>query len=363
MMIWIIFVFMAALVMAGLLLPVALRPGPVAQRQDYDRAVFRDQLAELDRDVARGAIAPAEAEAARNEISRRLLQAATPAAPRTAIAGKPIVAVTGAALVPALALLLYVQLGHPTMPDVPLAARLDNAVQNQDFDALIAKVEKHLAVKPDDVEGWRVLAPAYRGVRRWDDAASAYANLFKLEVPTPALIADYGEMLVFANEGMVTAEASRAFGEALKLDPKLPKARFFNALALKQEGKHGDARAALEALLSESPNGAPWRKAVETELKDLASLAPALTQDQMAEGASMSAGDRDVMIRSMVDGLEAKLKDDGNNLEGWQRLIRARTVLREPDKAKAALTAAKEVFRGKPEAVAALDGLARELGI
>ena len=83
----------------------------------------------------------------------------------------------------------------------------------------------------------------------------------------------------------------------------------------------------------------------------------------MAAGASMSAGGRDAMIRSMVDGLEAKLKDEGNNLEGWQRLIRARTVLGEPDKAKAALAAAKEVFRDKPEAVSVLDGLASELGI
>ena len=362
-MIWIIFVFMAALVMAGLLLPVLLRPAPVAQRSDYDRAVFRDQLAELDRDVARGVIAPAEAEAARNEISRRLLQAASAAGPRPSFAGRPIVAIVGALLVPALALPLYLQHGQPKLPDVPLAARLDSAVANQDFDALIAKVEKHLAVKPDDAEGWRVLAPAYRGVRRWDDAANAYANLFKLEAPTPALIADYGEMLVFANEGMVTAEASRAFGEALKLNPKLPKARFYNALAQKQEGKSGEARAALEALLSDSPNGAPWRQAVETELKGLASSAPALTQDQMAAGASMSAGGRDAMIRSMVDGLEAKLKDEGNNLEGWQRLIRARTVLGEPDKAKAALAAAKEVFRDKPEAVSVLDGLASELGI
>jgi cytochrome c-type biogenesis protein CcmH len=365
MMIWLILVLMTAAVMAGLLSPIlGKRSGETAaDRSEYDRAVFRDQLAELDRDMAKGTIGAAEADAARNEISRRLLQATSGGRAQAMASRAPLIAVIGALLVPAIALPLYLARGNPALPDVPLAARLENALENQDFAALIAKVEKHLADKPGDVQGWQVLAPAYKRAQRWDDAANAYANILKFSSPMPATIADYGEMMVYANQGMVTAEAHRAFTEALKLDPKLPKARFFAGLALKQEGKRDEARMALQSFLADTPAGAPWRPTLEAELKDMESRAPALTQDQMAAGANMTVADRDTMIRSMVDGLEARLKADASDLEGWQRLIRARSVLNEPDKAKAAIATAKEQFKDKPEAISALEGLAREMGI
>ena len=249
-MIWLALTLMTVAVMAGLLIPVFQRR-PLADRSAHDRAVFRDQLSELGRDVARGIIGEAEAEAARNEISRRLLQAVPGAIGRSS--ATPLVAILGVLMIPLVALPLYLQRGSPKLPDVPLALRLEDAIQNQDFDAMIAKVERHMAEKPDDIQGWRVLATAYRRLERWDDAANAYANVMRLARATPETIADYGEMVVSANQGMVTAEASRAFAEALKLDPKLPKARFFQALALKQEGKREEARAAFQALLDDTP--------------------------------------------------------------------------------------------------------------
>jgi cytochrome c-type biogenesis protein CcmH len=167
------------------------------------------------------------------------------------------------------------------------------------------------------------------------------ANVTRLSKATPETIADYGEMVVFANEGMVTAEADRAFNEALKLDPKLPKARYFHGLALKQEGKTEEARAMFQALLADSPPDASWRPAIEAEL----------------------APDQAATIRSMVDGLEARLQTDRGDLEGWQRLIRSRSVLGEIDKAKAALATAREQFKDKQDALATLNGLAKEVGI
>ena len=345
-MIWLVFTIMTAAVLAVLLMPlwkgrVAVAPG----RARYDQAVFRDQLSELERDRARGVIGDAEAGAARNEISRRLIQAARP--PSEPAAGKAgVVGLIGAVLVPLVAIPLYLNSGMPRLADVPLAARLEKAVDNQDFAALVAKVERHLAQNPDDVEGWKVLAPAYKREQRWQDAANAYANIVRLSQSDAVMIAEYGEMLVFANDGMVTAEAASAFTAALKADAKLPKARFFAGLALKQEGRKEEARRSFEAFLAESPRDAVWRPMVEAELQDLAG-----TDDQQA------------MIRAMVDGLEERLKSDGDDLEGWQRLIRSRAVLKEPDKAKAAYATARHHFMDKPEALAALDGLATELNI
>lgn len=363
MMIWLILIALTAAVMAGLLLPILGHRDPPAERAEYDRVVFRDQLTELDRDVARGVIGAAEADAARNEISRRLLRGVSAKSGRKAGGHTRLIALIGVLLVPAVALPLYMQRGHPGLADVPLAARLETAIENQDIEAMIAKVEQHMAGKPDDVQGWLVLAPSYKRMQRWDDAVNAYANILRLGKAAPAMIADYGEAVVFANEGMVTAEAHRAFTEALKLDPKIPKARYFDGLALKQEGKRDGARAAFQALLADSPADAPWRGAVDVELKNLDAGVPALSGEQMAAGASMSATGRQAMIGSMVDGLEEKLKADANNLEGWQRLIRARSVLGETGKAQAALAAAREQFKDQPGAITALDGLAKELNM
>jgi cytochrome c-type biogenesis protein CcmH len=222
--IWIVFAFLAAAAVAALAWPLLVgRPGP-ASRAGYDQAVFRDQLAELERDQARGLIGTVEAEAARNEIARRLL-AVSDAAETPAGSGRRL-QLAALAAVPALALGLYAATGNPHLPDVPRQERLAAALETQDMPALVAKVEDHLAANPDDIEGWSVLAPSYRKMERYEEAANAYAQLLRLAQPSAGLLADYGEMLVLANRGLATAEASRAFAQAMTLDAKHPKARY-----------------------------------------------------------------------------------------------------------------------------------------
>ncbi|MFN4142277.1 c-type cytochrome biogenesis protein CcmI [Aestuariivirga sp.] len=364
-MIWIVFAVMTAAAMAVLLLPL-LRSGAAPESDDraaHDRAVFRDQLAELDRDLARGTIGPAEAEAARNEISRRLIAAAgTPAAGKKG-RGTPALALAAALLVPLVALPLYLKAGSPGLPDVPLARRMAEAESKGDFDALIVKVEQHLAQAPDDVEGWKVLAPAYARSLRWPDAAEAYRNIVRLSPQDAMAHADYGEALVMANQGMVPAAAQELFTKALELDPQLPKARFYGALALKQEGKREEAKAAFDAFLKDTPADAPWRQMLLAEIQDLEGRPPALDQQTMADAATMNAEDRQAMIRSMVDGLEQKLAANPDDLPGWLRLIRARAVLGETEQARAAYEKALAQYSGNADALAQIASLAREMKI
>jgi cytochrome c-type biogenesis protein CcmH len=325
MMIWLIFAGMTAAVVAALLVPFMRKSTGVQNTDsDFDRTIYRDQLQELERDQGRGLIDAAEAEAARNEISRRLLQVAKPKVVATGNRYSLLVVL----LVPLVALPIYAKYGSPRSPDVPLQERLKGAIANQDFEALVATVEAHLAKAPNDIEGWKVLAPAYKREQRWSDAADAYANVLRLAPPTSEAIADYGEMLVFANEGMVTDEAERAFAESMKLDAKNPRAKFYYDMALKQEGK-----------------------------------APALSDEQLAAGQAMSTQDQTAMIAGMIDGLEQKLGNDSRDLEGWKRLIRARRISNEIDKAKISLNLAMNIFKDEPASLNVLQGLAKELGI
>ena len=325
MMIWLIFACMTAAVVAALLVPFLRKSlGSPNSDAEFDQAIYHDQLQELERDSARGLIGAAEAEAARNEISRRLLQVAKPKTFATGNRYSLLVVL----LVPLVALPVYAKYGSPRLPDVPLQERLKGAIANQDFEALVATVEAHLTQDPNDIEGWKVLAPAYKREQRWIDAAEAYANILRLAPPTSETITDFGEMLVFANEGMVTDEAERAFTEALKLEAKNPRAKFYYDMALKQEGK-----------------------------------APALSDEQMEAGQAMSTQDQTAMIAGMIDGLEQKLGNDSRDLEGWKRLIRARRISDEIDKAKISLNLAMNIFKDEPAALDALNSLAKELGI
>jgi cytochrome c-type biogenesis protein CcmH len=361
--VWIVFALMTAALLAALLYPLA-RESPGRSRSEFSRALFRDQLAELDRDVASGLIGREEAASARNEIARRLISAdEEPISPSSRSSWWPFVMVT--LLVPGIALPLYWRLGSPHLEDVALAARLTRAVENNDLAALIPQVEAHLAAHPDDLEGWKVLVPVYQGLNRYGDAARAYRNILRLSgKPTAELLSSFAEMLVLANEGNVTEEAAGAFDAALRLDPKGAAARYYQGVRLKQQGKNAEALAVWRRLLADTPADAGWKSNLENEIAALSGArAPPLTEEQLAAAGKLGAEDRQVMIRSMVDGLEARLRGDGNDLDGWRRLIRARVVLGEAQAARQAYLAAKQRFQARAEAVASLDSLARELGI
>lgn len=363
-MIWIVFAAMTAAVIGALLWPV-IKSKPaesIAGRNAYDRTVFRDQLAELDRDVERGTIGQAEADAARNEISRRLIATADEPA-RKPVSGFAWAAIAATLVVPLVALPLYLKAGSPQLPDVPHAWRMANAEKNGDMDALIAKVEQHLVDNPDDLQGWQILAPAYRRAMRWTDTAEAYRNILRLSPPDATNISDFAEAQVMANQGMVAAPAQALFQQALALDPKFPKARFYAALALKQQGKTDEAKAAFDAFLKDTPADAPWRQMLLAEMQDIGAKPPALDQKTVADASNMSAGDQQAMIRSMVDGLEQKLAANPDNLDGWLRLIRARVVLGDTDKAKAAYRKALDQFSGNGDALAQISTLGREMKI
>jgi cytochrome c-type biogenesis protein CcmH len=352
--------FAAILGLATLLLVWRSSRAPFSGNTPHTPGIYRDQLAELEQDVATGKIRPDEARNIRSEIARRLLaeEGKTPAMMSTT--HSPMPAILLALFVPAVALPVYLQFGHPALPDNPLYARLESAVANNDLAAMVMQVEKRLENAPDDARGWEILAPVYFQMGRFGDAANAYENLLRLDAPTADRYADLGEALAFATEGVVNVGAGKAFMSALLLDPAHPKANFYQAIALKQEGRIGDARALLETMLAKAPQGAGWRMAVEQQIASLAK-APALTAEQMQQGAVMSSSDRQTMITGMVDGLEQKLAANGDDIEGWLKLIRARTVMGEAEKAKQALKKATARFNDKPKELSAINILAKEL--
>ncbi len=371
MLLWISFAVLTALVLLALLSPLGLRPRERdggSQRATFDLAVYRDQLAELERDRSAGRIAADEADAARNEVSRRILAAQAELASDQK-AGRPVPAwlsVATVIAVPAIALAGYLLVGRPDLPAQPLQARIDSAVANQDMVAMVRQVERHLEQKPNDARGWMVLAPAYKRMSRYSDAANAYRKAIAISGPDPDLMTDMGESLVLANNGLVSNDAQKIFEAVQKAAPEHMKARFYLALAHQQEGRTADAIAGWNAMLAESAPDAPWRGAVEQQISSAGGQlpkGPALTSEQIQQGQQLNAGDRTAMIRSMVEGLDERLNEDGADIDAWLRLIRARMVLGETDKAADALNRAAEALKDDQQAVSRLEETRKALGL
>lgn len=400
MLFWIISALLTVIVAVVLLSPL-LRASARATRYDEgEAAVYRDQLQELERDKAGGLICAEDADYARAEIGRRLL----------AIAGREKLSGEGDELaaeaaaggrakrrrytfsqafillcLPVIGLAGYLEIGSPGTPDAPLAARIENP--GDDVDLLVAKVEQHLASNPGDGNGWNVLAPVYFRIGRLDDAELAYRNAIRILGPDAERMNGLGETIVVRNDGIVTDDAQMAFQAALKLEPNNPRADFYLALALEQSGRRAEALAAFQAIAAASPPTAPWMALVNQHivanstgvpLANAPAIAAAPQQapaaanlaapgnpsaDDIANAQQMSEADRGEMIRGMVASLDARLKEDPNNFEGWMRLVRSYAMLKDTQKAQVALQDGLKAFPAAGAEGQQLIAMAKELGL
>jgi cytochrome c-type biogenesis protein CcmH len=115
-------------------------------------------------------------------------------------------------------------------------------------------------------------------------------------------------------------------------------------------------------LLADSPPNAHWRTAVNARLAALKGESALSEASAGAPAAAIPEAQRP-MIEGMVSRLATRLASDGGNVDEWSRLIRAYAVLRQEDKAKAALADARKALGPDANAVASLDALARDLGL
>jgi cytochrome c-type biogenesis protein CcmH len=394
MLFWIVAAAMTAAVTALVLTPLlrsrqAVGPG-AGSRASYDMEVYRDQLAELERDVARGVIDNRQAQAARAEIGRRMLAVAeegkreAAGSGGTASRGSRSIALALCVVIPVGALAVYIPMGQPNLPGQPFASREtkpDGGLPAQVMQA-IAKLEQHLKDEPNDLQGWLLMAQTYTRMGRFDDSVEAYRHAVGIsQGKEPGILSSYAEAMTAANQGMVPEGASRTFEAVLQSDPNDARARYYLALA---RGQAGDMRGALDRwveLAAQSPSDAPWlptdrQRITETAGQlgiDVATVmpqplpatapqneaagggapAPGPTREQVAGAADMTPEQRQGMIRGMVDNLATKLRENPNDADGWLRLGRAYKVLGEQDKSVEALASGAKAAPGRVDVLMA----------
>lgn len=375
MLLWVIFALMTSVVLIAVLGPLS-RPATRADDAGTGALeVYRDQLAEVEAERARGLVETAEAEAARVEISRRLLaSAATPGGGAGAAAQMPehraSLAVTAAVFVTLSSLGLYLAYGQPNMPSFPVAERQSGPLADAPLSQMIAKVEARLRAEPRDGDGWAVIAPVYFKLGRYKDAANAYAHAAEIKGETVDRLAGFADATVRAADGIVTEDARLAFQKILKLAPGQPQARFWLALAREQDGQVKEALAEYKAILAAGPADASWRPGIEQHIAEVSGRLSGTEKDaprgptaqDVAAAQQLSDDQRTQMIAGMVDGLARRLERDGKDLAGWVRLVNAYAVLGRDDDARAALANARKQLGGDDKAMAELSALAQRLG-
>lgn len=357
-----VFWVLAALLSAACLwyLAAPLRARRAARSHgESDIAVYRDQLEELERDRARGLIDAVEAEAARAEITRRLLSADASRkadAPQRPVPARAVLAALAVG-VPLVAVSLYLAVGAPGLPARPHAERLAQAPEEMSLEELVARAQAHLRANPDDVEGWRVLAPILSRMGRYEDAADAYLRLLELAGEDADTLAELGEAFVFANGGIVSDRARAVFERAARLDPDDPRPRYFLGLAALQAGRPEEARRVWQEIAAAQAPGSRWRQLVEESLAELDNPSP----ERAISG--LPPAQRAAAIARMVDGLDERLAAQGGTAQEWLALIRSRLVLGQEDKARAVLARARAALSADEEAIATLAEGARALGL
>ena len=378
-MLWAILGGLAMIAGVALALPLLRPKSPMLARSEYDAQVYRDQLQELERDIARSTVTAAEAETARTEISRRLLAADDAARAEGKIAADrrtpaALAGIIVALAVPAGALGLYTMVGSPSLPGQPaLEARAKQAAlarqaakdlpaAEENAAALITRLGKILESRPDDLKGWTLYAGALSRTGRRAEAVTAWRRVVALAPDDAALRSEYAEARIFASGGTVTPAARQALTETLAIDAKEPRARYYAGLAEYQAGRTEDALRQWLALEAESTPEAPWSRLLASRIATLkvdrginderlaemradaqtnaqtsaqAAAAPrGPSAEDVKAAQQMSPEDRQSMIRGMVDGLAEKLKQTPDDLEGWLRLARSYGVLQDAAKAR-----------------------------
>ena len=340
-------------------------------RSGSDVVVYRDQLDEIERDLASGHIGKFEAEEAHVEISRRLLAAAdaagatSTASDAVSVAWRRRIAAAVALLaLPTLAGGLYLWLGSPELASAQQQTPPGIAAAQDSVDNLVAQAEAHLQRNPEDGRGWEILAPVYMRLGRYSDLVAAWRNALQLLGDSADREADLGEALTTEANGVVTAEAKTAFIRAVTLDKTTVSARYYLGLAAEQDGQREEAGKIWRDLIAEAPDGAPWVDNVRSALARVESNSVASSGAPFTPRPNVAnppPSQQSAMIQGMVDRLAARLKQDGSDIDGWVRLVRSYKVLGEADKARAATADARHALAGDADKLSKLDAALKAL--
>jgi len=400
---WIAATSLTILVALLLVSAVVRRKGEQIAPSQSDLQVYRDQLKELERDIARGTLSQDEAERTKIEISRRILDADRVARDEVEPVNAPRAATIGLAIATTVFLVgggfgFYWKFGAPGYPDMPLQARFAAAQEARDnrpdqataeasvtqqpverdpqYVALVEQLRDAVERRPDDLRGYVLLAGNEAQLGNFAAAHLAQNKVIQIkgEDADARDYANYADLLILAGGGYVSPEAEAALSRALKIDPQNGTARYYSGLLFAQTGRPDVAFRIWQQLLETSTAEDPWVPAIRAQIEEAAYIAgveytlpddgsgPGPTAADIAAAEDMSPEERQELILSMVDRLSTRLGRQGGTPDEWARLIGALSVLGETERAQAIWKEAQRIFADDSAALAQIGAAAESAG-
>jgi len=304
-----VFLIVAVLLSAAALafvLPPLLRNDAravhAAPRDAVNLAVLRDQLRELDGDLAAGTIDAAGHASAMQELERRVAEEVQPEdvqpddvqpqdmqtqerAAGVAGDGGPKIgdgsrrawsAIVLGLGVPLLAAGLYLFLGTPAGLDRTKVAPQDEQapqVTREQLTGMVEGLAQRMQTKPDDLEGWNMLARSYALLGRFDDAAKTYAHVIKLAPGNAELLADYADALAMSQNKSMQGMPEKLIAQALRIDPKNIKALALYGSAAYERHDYQEAATRWKKILSLVPPDSELGRATASNIDEAQSQA------------------------------------------------------------------------------------------
>lgn len=403
---WIIIGMLIALLASLFVLALLRGRDTGVSAAEFDLQLYRDQLEGVEHDLERGVVSKSEAARIKVEVSRRLLDADKAAQAAATVSAAPrgvtYTAIVASGLVLVGSVAVYLTIGAPGYPDLPLQLRIDNAesmrqerpeqteaeasmpantnVADPRHEELVEKLRVAVADRPDDLKGHQLLAGNEAALGNYINAYRAHIKVVELkgDAANARDLADLADLMIMAAGGYVSPEAETALHRALEINPNEGKARYYTGLMFAQNNRPDMAFRLWRDLLDQSAPSDPWVGPIRGQIEEAAawagvdytlsaaSSAPALAgpdADAVAAASEMSADERQDMIGNMVSQLSERLASEGGTAKEWAQLIGALGVLGEADRARAIWNEAQGVFAADEQALALIRAAAERTGV
>lgn len=291
--------FMMAAALAVLLaLALLLRPflrgrtaAPSWSHRQVNAAIYREQLARLDQDLADDAIGGADHAQARSELQRRVLQdtAHEDAPPELRAPGRTVAVI--ALLLPIAAFGLYFAIGNPASMNPPAVSAGGTP---QDVERMVAGLAARLEQDPSNLKGWAMLARSYKVLGRPLEAERAYDRAGAFLDSDAQLLADYADVAAANAGGNFAGKPARLVERALKADPLNTMALWLSGTAAMSAGQYDQAVSIWNGLMKLLPQGSEDARMLQSAIDEVhgrggnAALPAQVTGTKASAGASVS---------------------------------------------------------------------------
>lgn len=257
------------------------------QRDQVNLAVLRDQLRELDRDLASDTIDTNAYGSARRELELRVAEDVKPNLPvhqPTSSGSAQAIAVGVAVMIGAT--VLYASLGKPAGLDPAQVTAINESAREFDpknANAAIARLAQLLKTQPENAEGWTMLARSLNAMHRYADASRAYKNLIALLPKDAQLLTEYAGSVAMAQGASLQGEPEKILARALAAEPRNTKALSLLGSAAFERGDYDAAITRWKEVLALAPADSEIVQVANDNIREALAAAAAGNQPVLAE--------------------------------------------------------------------------------